>query len=113
MTLTKEYTMSSRVTHLPDYTTAVEKIISGLQEKPGALLPILHAVQGEFGFIPSQTLPLIANGLNLSRAEVHGVVSFYHHFLSPHRGVIQCRFVELNLARQWVVEHWKPMQNNH
>lgn len=94
MTLTKEYTMSSRVTHLPDYATAVEKIISGLQEKPGALLPILHAVQGEFGFIPSQTLPLIANGLNLSRAEVHGVVSFYHHFLSspPGRNTVQiCR----------------------
>lgn len=46
----------------------------------GPLLPILHDVQEEFGFIPSAALPVIAKRLNLSRAEVHGVVSFYHDF---------------------------------
>jgi formate dehydrogenase subunit gamma len=46
----------------------------------GPLLPILHAVQHEFGFVPQAALPLIARELNLSRAEVHGVVTFYHEF---------------------------------
>jgi formate dehydrogenase subunit gamma len=44
------------------------------------LLPILHDVQREFGYVPQAALPVIANGLNLSRAEVHGVVSFYHDY---------------------------------
>lgn len=51
-----------------------------LLAQAGALLPILHRVQGEFGFVPSSMLPIIAKELNLSRAEVHGVVSFYHDF---------------------------------
>jgi formate dehydrogenase subunit gamma len=46
----------------------------------GPLLPILHAVQAEFGFIPRDALPIIAKDLNLSRAEVHGVMTFYHDF---------------------------------
>lgn len=46
----------------------------------GPLLPILHDVQGEFGFVPQAALKLIADKLNLSRAEVHGVMSFYHDF---------------------------------
>jgi formate dehydrogenase subunit gamma len=47
---------------------------------PGALLPILHALQEEFGYIDREAEPLIADILNLSRAEVHGVVTFYHDF---------------------------------
>ncbi len=46
----------------------------------GALLPILHSVQASFGFVPQAALPPIATSLNISRAEVHGVVSFYHDF---------------------------------
>lgn len=46
----------------------------------GPLLPILHAVQAEFGHVPQASLPVIADGLNISRAEVHGVMSFYHDF---------------------------------
>lgn len=46
----------------------------------GALLPILHAVQATFGYVPQETLPAIAAHLNISRAEIHGVVSFYHDF---------------------------------
>ena len=48
--------------------------------RPGALLPILHAVQDTLGHVPRDAVPVIAQALNLSRAEVHGVVSFYHHF---------------------------------
>jgi formate dehydrogenase subunit gamma len=46
----------------------------------GPLLPILHSVQAAFGHIPQDTLPVIAAHLNISRAEVHGVVTFYHDF---------------------------------
>lgn len=55
-------------------------IISDKQSMPGALLPILHALQEEFGYIDREAEPLIADILNLSRAEVHGVVTFYHDF---------------------------------
>lgn len=62
--------------------------------RDGPLIEILHEVQAEFGCIPSGAVPLIARALNLSRAEVHGVVTFYHHFRSkaPGRHVLQiCR----------------------
>ena len=55
-------------------------IIHGLMDKPGALLPILHALQDEFGYVDARATPLIADALNLSRAEVHGTISFYHDF---------------------------------
>ena len=61
---------------------------------PGGLLPLLHAIQGALGYIPPEAVPLIATGLQLSRAEVHGVVSFYHDFRSAPAGrhVVQiCR----------------------
>lgn len=58
----------------------VNTIITALQHKPGALLPVLHAIQNELGYVPPDALPLIADALNISRAEVHGVVSFYHSF---------------------------------
>jgi formate dehydrogenase subunit gamma len=48
--------------------------------RPDELLEIFHALQGELGFIPEPTLPIIANALNLSRAEVYGVLTFYHDF---------------------------------
>lgn len=54
--------------------------IRELEHLPGALLPILHALQEEFGYIDPAATPMIAAALNLSRAEVHGVISFYHDF---------------------------------
>jgi len=54
--------------------------IGELQHMPGALLPILHALQEDFGYIDDSAVPLIADALNISRAEVHGVISFYHDF---------------------------------
>ena len=56
------------------------------KELPGALLPILHAVQEALGFVPPDAVALIAQELNLSRAEVHGVVSFYHYFRTQRGG---------------------------
>lgn len=58
----------------------VEDILAAHSGMEGSLLPILHAVQAEFGHVPQDVLPVIAKSLNLSRAEVHGVVSFYHDF---------------------------------
>ena len=58
----------------------VQEITNALKDKPGALLPILHAVQDTLGYIPAESVPQIAKALNLSRAEVHGVISFYHYF---------------------------------
>jgi formate dehydrogenase subunit gamma len=58
----------------------VQEIITALKNKPGALLPILHGIQDALGYIPAESVPNIATALNLSRAEVHGVISFYHYF---------------------------------
>jgi formate dehydrogenase subunit gamma len=58
----------------------VSSIVSRLEKTPGALLPILHAIQDAIGFVPGAAVPIVAEGLNLSRAEVHGVISFYHYF---------------------------------
>ena len=54
--------------------------IQELEHLPGALLLILHALQDEFGYIDAGAIPLVAEALNVSKAEVHGVVSFYHDF---------------------------------
>lgn len=54
--------------------------IATLKAKPGPLLPLLHRVRAELGFIPEAAVPIIAEGLQISRAEVHGVISFYHDF---------------------------------
>lgn len=58
----------------------IAAIIAARRDMPGALLPILHDIQDTVGYVPSEVLPDIARALNLSRAEVHGVVTFYHDF---------------------------------
>lgn len=71
-----------------------KKRIEALQGLPGALLPMLHALQEEFGYVDEAAVPLLADALNLSRAEVHGVISFYHDFRhhAPGRHVLKiCR----------------------
>jgi formate dehydrogenase subunit gamma len=74
--------------------TAVLQACARLKELPGALLPICHAVQEQLGFVPKDAVSLIAHELNLSIAEVHGVITFYHYFLRerPGRHVVHlCR----------------------
>ena len=78
----------------PAQAAAVQVAIAAHRERPGALLPILHALQDALGHVPPAALAPIAHALNLTRAEVHGVVSFYHHFRSapPGRHVLRlCR----------------------
>lgn len=59
---------------------ATEEIIWRHAGRKGALLPILHDIQDMFGHVPDAAVPLLAEALNLSRAEVHGSISFYHDF---------------------------------
>jgi formate dehydrogenase subunit gamma len=64
-----------------DWNEAVgEQIIEAHAGLEGPMLPILHAIQAEFGFIPEAAMRLVAARLNVSRAEVYGVVTFYHDF---------------------------------
>ena len=72
----------------------IGEIVAEHHRREGPLLPILHAVQAEFGCVDAESEALIAKGLNLSRADVHGVVSFYHDFhdTPEQRPVVQvCR----------------------
>jgi len=57
-----------------------------LRDKRGTLLPILHSIKEEFGYIPEETIPILADALNQTRADVHGVVSFYADFRTTKSG---------------------------
>jgi len=79
---------------LPAQRETVRRQLTLLKSQPGPLIEILHAIQGELGFIPEGAVPLLAEELNLSRAEVHGVITFYHFFRRhpPGRHTVQvCR----------------------
>jgi formate dehydrogenase subunit gamma len=65
---------------------AIEAIVDEHARRPGALLPLLHALQDRFGYVPEAAVPIVAKGLNLSRAEVHGVITFYHFFRTTKPG---------------------------
>src|SRR5579859_5574937 len=74
--------------------SAISSITLELKDQPGALLLILRRIQDQIGYIPDESVPLIADALNLTRAEVHGVVTFYHDFrrTPPGRHVLKlCR----------------------
>ena len=64
----------------PQAQATLEQIVARHAARRGALLPLLHDVQDAFGYIAEDAVPVIAHALNLSRAEVHGVVTFYHDF---------------------------------
>jgi formate dehydrogenase subunit gamma len=69
--------MQQAGTQVASRTTAIIEELKGLE---GPLLPILHEIQEEFGHVPAESLPVIAEALNISNAEVHGVVTFYHDY---------------------------------
>lgn len=74
--------------------TAIRAVLDDKRDMPGALLPILHDIQDALGHVPPEAVADIAEALNLSRAEVHGVISYYHHFRTeaPKGAVVQvCR----------------------
>ena len=79
---------------LNEHLARVEAHIAAHKSLPGALLPLLHAIQDDIGYVPQDSYEAIAKALNLSVAEVHGVVTFYHHFRThqPGKHILQiCR----------------------
>jgi len=81
---------------ISEFDEAVEQVLEACGREPGTLLPVLHALQERVGYVPHQAVPAIARALNLSRAEVHGVVSFYHDFRAsaPGRHVVRICLAE-------------------
>ncbi|OIP86408.1 MAG: NADH-quinone oxidoreductase subunit E [Rhodobacterales bacterium CG2_30_65_12] len=69
----------------PNHETIATEIAAELGRE-GPLLPILHRLQSRFGHVPEAAVPMIAEALNIGRAEVHGVMSFYHDFLTVPAG---------------------------
>ena len=63
-----------------EHDAEIRQLAEARAAEPGALLPILHAIQDRLGYVPETAVPIVADVLNLSRAEVHGVVTFYHFF---------------------------------
>jgi len=89
-----DQSMSEASGSVTPYHAAVEDAIAQHASRPGALMPLLHAVQEQLGFVPPEALRRIAEALNISRAEVHGVITFYHDFRSsaPGRHIVKlCR----------------------
>jgi formate dehydrogenase iron-sulfur subunit len=64
----------------PSQQAVIEECIAIHEHQPGALLPLLHAIQDRLGYVPPEAVAPVAQRLNLSRAEVHGVITYYHHF---------------------------------
>ena len=87
------------MTTLDDRTRErIDSIVAAHAARPGPLLEVLHDVQRDFGFVPPAAIPQIARGLNLSRAEVHGVVSFYQS-----NSTWRTSITEINTAKQFQV----------
>jgi formate dehydrogenase subunit gamma len=77
-----------------DFLVKIDTHIEAHRQLPGALMPLLHAIQDDIGYVPESSYPQISKALNISVAEVHGVVTFYHHFRThqPGKHIIQiCR----------------------
>lgn len=81
-----------KVADVRELGEALDAVIARMADQRGILLPLLHALQEQFGYIDAKAVPLIAEALNLSRAEVHGVLSFYHDFRAKPAG---CHVVKL------------------
>ncbi|HEX7811055.1 MAG TPA: formate dehydrogenase subunit gamma [Burkholderiales bacterium] len=94
-----------------DQAAVVGRVIEQRRHVSGALLPILHGIQDALGFVPPAAVAQIAGALNLSRAEVHGVVSFYHYFRTapPGRHTVQlCRAESCQaMGANSLIEHAK------
>src|SRR5262245_2743151 len=86
-------------------------IAEALKELPGACLPILHALQHEFGYIHKDAIPIVADVLNLSRAEVVGVVNFYSDFRQepPAKHIVKVCLADAcrSMGNEALVEHLK------
>ena len=97
--------------HEQDLSAVIRRVLEERKDQPGALLPILHGIQDALGYVPREAIAQIALGLNLSRAEIHGVVSFYHYFRTSPPGrhtVYLCRAESCqSMGANQLVEHAK------
>lgn len=98
---------------IQDPLAKIDTVIAANRSLPGALLPMLHGIQDELGHVPAAAVPRLAEALNLSQAEVHGVISFYHDFRTapPGRHILRlcraeacqamgCEALEIHLQKQ-------------
>jgi formate dehydrogenase subunit gamma len=95
----------------PEECETVRRIVADMKDRPGPLIEVLHAVQANLGHVPADAIPIVADVLNLSRAEVHGVVTFYHFFREtpPGKHTVQiCRAEACqSMGADALVEHVK------
>jgi formate dehydrogenase subunit gamma len=84
-------------------------ILAAHQTMPGNLLPILHGIQDTLGYIPTDAVADIAKTLNLSKAEVHGVISFYHYFRTTPPGKHTIRICRAESCQSM---HSKALENH-
>jgi len=82
---------------------AIAAAIERHAQRPGALLPLLHDVQDRLGYLPAGSVAPIAQALNLSRAEVHGVITFYHHFRQQPSGRHLLQVCQAEACNRWAV----------
>lgn len=90
--------------HSTETAARTAQIVESLRDLEGPLLPVLHRLQEEFGHVPAEALPVVAEALNLSRAEVHGVVSFYHDFRRAPAGRHVLRLCQAEACRSMGAE---------
>lgn len=88
------------------------EIIEAHRGVEGAALPMLHALQAAFGFVPEEVVPMIAQALNLSRAEVHGIVTFYHDFRHHPPGRHVLKLCRAEACQSWAAMRWPPMPSS-
>lgn len=99
----------------PDAEEAVSTALRCHGDAPGALLPIFHEIQDALGYVPPEALPRIAKALNVSRADVYGVLTFYHDFRTspPGRHLVKlcraeaCQAVGGERLADETFEHWR------
>jgi len=88
----------------PAESAVVQRIASDLKGRPGPLLEVLHAIQAALGYVPGAAVPIVAEVLNLSRAEVHGVVTFYHYFRRSRPGAHTVRVCQAEACQSMGAE---------
>jgi formate dehydrogenase subunit gamma len=86
-----EYTLNFGGNMAGDHTEMAQAVCANYGNRPDALLEILHDIQEHEGFVPQGVLPVVAKALNVSRADVHGVMSFYHDFRKTRAGVVMVK----------------------
>ena len=89
-----------------DLETRIREILDAHRGMEGSLLPILHAVQDAFGHVPEAALPIIAADLNISKAEAHGVMTFYHDFRAKPAGRHVLKLCRAGPASRWARMRW-------